>query len=195
MFSLDKPSLVRFIKESFTSTVQQCASLLTADLFRFFFAFPSRSIEPHVNWLFHMNRFCITLALCHCQIRGYGSSTSGEPFTVKQSYVTAASGLCAISVVILPRWGCQGRSFNKAVNLWISWPLTPTLLAFEQFTPFFFVYLGNAPRCHWDFDSFLYLLVCLQCCHCQNHFSRHENNRLHNCICLSDLVNKRVQDV
>lgn len=155
-------------------------------------------IEPHVNWLFHTNRFCITLALCHCQIRGYGSSTRSEPFTVKQSYVTAASGLCAISVVILPRWGCQGRSFNKAVNLWICWPLTLSLLALEQFTPFFssFFFQGNVLWCRWDdfvfpsispiFDIF-FLFTCLQCCHCQNHFSRHENNSLHNCICSSDL--------
>lgn len=128
-------SLVRFIKESFTFTVPQRES--SRCRLGLFFFFP-RMIEPHVNWLFQTNHFCITLALCHCQIRGYGSSTRGEPFTVKQSYVTAASGLCAISVVILPRWGCQGRSFNKAVNLWICWPLTLSLLALEQFTPFFF---------------------------------------------------------
>lgn len=155
-------------------------------------------IEPHVNWLFHTNRFCITLALCHCQIRGYGSSTRSEPFTVKQSYVTAASGLCAISVVILPRWGCQGRSFNKAVNLWICWPLTLSLLALEQFTPFFFLFFSRGMcfdaggmtlffhQYHLFLTVFFYLLV-FNVATVKNHFSRHENNSLHNCICSSDL--------
>lgn len=191
-------SLVRFIKDSFTFTVlrRESSRGRLGLFFFYFFPFP-RMIEPHVNWLLHMNRVCITLALCHCQIRGYGSSTRGEPFTVKQSYVTAASGLCAISVVILPRWGCQGRSFNKAVNLWMCWPLTLSLLALEQFTPSFsprgmcFDGAGMTlffNQCRLFLTLFFICLFVFSVATVKIIFPRHENNRLHhNCICSSDL--------